>query len=143
MTSSVAGRRTLPEAADMFRCKRCGDCCIGYGGTFISDDQIASIADFVGLDRDVFLAEKCRLSGGKPVLSQGENGYCIFWDRVCTIYPVRPDMCRKWPFIESILRDVGNWSAMAGSCPGIRVGVDKDALRECVGRVVDRCSRGI
>jgi len=125
---------------DIFKCKRCGDCCIGYGGTFISERQVEAIADFIGLDLDVFLAEKCCLSGGKPVLTQGADGYCIFWDRTCTIYPVRPGMCRKWPFIESVLRDADNWSTMAGSCPGIRVDVSDDVLQECVRNVVSRYS---
>ena len=98
----------------------------------MTDGQIASIAAYIGMEPAQFVSEKCRLSGGKPVLAQDENGYCIFWDNQCTIYPVRTDMCRKWPFVESVLRDVTNWSAMAGSCPGMRVDVSDETIERCV-----------
>ena len=29
---------------DIFKCRRCGDCCQGYGGTFISETEIREIA---------------------------------------------------------------------------------------------------
>lgn len=131
MLSRVA-QSPLLKPADIFKCKRCGDCCIGYGGTFVTDAQIRLIADFIDMEPVQFVAEKCRMSGGKPVLAQREDGYCIFWDNHCTIYPLRPDMCRKWPFIESVLRDVTNWSIMAGSCPGIRIDVSDEGIQECV-----------
>ena len=142
MSAEDSGRSLPLRPGDLFRCKRCGDCCSGYGGTFVSESQIRGIADFTGSDPDTFLREKSCLSGGKPVLSQGENGYCIFWDQMCTIYPVRPDMCRKWPFIQSVLRDADNWSIMAGSCPGIRTNVSDDVLQECVREALSCYSMG-
>ena len=69
------------------------------------------------------MADYCRLSGGRPLLAQGPDGYCIFWKKLCTIHPVKPRMCRRWPFIESILVDPANWLAMAGSCPGMATGI--------------------
>jgi hypothetical protein len=41
-------------------------------------------------------------------------------------------MCRKWPFIESILVDAKNWLIMADSCPGIHADVPADKLRKYV-----------
>lgn len=131
MLSEVTRSSPL-KPADIFKCRRCGDCCIGYGGTFVTDAQIESIANFVNMEPAQFVAEKCRMSGGKPVLAQAESGYCIFWDDQCSIYPVRPSMCREWPFIENVLRDVSNWSAMAGSCPGIRIDIDDEVIQDCV-----------
>jgi len=120
------------KPSDLFECAKCGDCCIGYGGTVITESQAAAIARFVGMDVDRFLQEKCRFSGGKPVLSQREDGHCIFWDKLCTIYPVRPDMCRRWPFIEGVLRDTRNWDIMSRSCPGMRTPVSEKELRNCI-----------
>ena len=60
------------------------------------------------------------MSGGKPVLAQRRDGYCIFWEKCCTIHPVKPHMCKNWPFIPGVLADIGNWKTMAASCPGIR-----------------------
>jgi Fe-S-cluster containining protein len=66
------------------------------------------------------------------LISQGDNGYCIFWDQVCTIHPVKPKMCRQWPYIRSILIDVGNWRAMAASCPGMKADAAENDILDCL-----------
>jgi len=125
-----------PTPDDVFTCLRCGDCCRGYGGTFVSRADMEAIAAFIHADPRTFAAHYCRRSGGKSVLAQRADGYCIFWDRVCTIHPVKPRMCRRWPFIESILVDPANWLAMAGSCPGMRTGIPLREVRACVATVL-------
>ena len=107
------------EAA-FFDCKKCGDCCKGYGGTYVTPEDIQTIATYIHTDPNDFVEKYCRMSGTKPLLAQGKNGYCIFWDKVCTIHPVKPRMCKAWPFIKSVLIDKNNWQIMASSCPGIR-----------------------
>ena len=130
--ASDSAQASPPKPAEIFECKRCGDCCVGYGGTFVTDGQIASIAAYIGMEPAQFVSEKCRLSGGKPVLAQDENGYCIFWEELCAIHPVKPRMCKAWPFIESVLIDIDNWQIMAASCPGIRTDVPDRIVEECV-----------
>jgi Fe-S-cluster containining protein len=61
-----------------------------------------------------------------------ESGYCIFWDKLCTIHEVKPRMCKIWPFIESILVDPSNWDIIRSMCPGIRENTNMDDLAECV-----------
>jgi hypothetical protein len=41
-------------------------------------------------------------------------------------------MCRRWPFIESVLRDVANWRIMASMCPGIWAEAPESRVKECV-----------
>ncbi len=118
--------------SDIFDCTRCGDCCKGYGGTFISPDDIKAIANYLGTDSERFISEYCRMSGAKPLLAQGENGYCIFWNQVCTIHPVKPRMCKEWPFIRAVLVDMKNWDIMAGLCSGIRTDAPPDIVRDYV-----------
>lgn len=125
-------RSPSSDCPDIFECRKCGDCCKGYGGTYLSRQDIENIAEYVGADADSFESKFCRFSGGRPVLAQQENGYCIFWDELCTVHPVKPRMCRQWPFIESVLVDVRNWHIMASMCPGIRTDVPDRAIRECV-----------
>jgi Fe-S-cluster containining protein len=120
------------ESSDIFECKQCGDCCQGYGGTFVSPEDIQSIAAYIQTSPDRFVSDYCQISGGKPVLAQGENGYCVFWNATCTIHPVKPRMCRAWPFIKSVLADIANWRIMAGACPGMRTDVSDDVIRKCV-----------
>jgi Fe-S-cluster containining protein len=128
----MPSRANEPDA--IFECRQCGDCCRGYGGTFVSKQDIDAIASFLGTDPESFVATYCRLSGKKPLLTQKEDGYCIFWDRICTIHPVKPQMCRQWPFIESVLRDVVNWRIMASMCPGMWAEAPESRVKECVRR---------
>ena len=121
---------------DIFSCQKCGECCRGYGGTFVTDKDIQRITRYLNVDSSRFVAEFCQISGGKPVLAQGDNGYCIFWDQLCAIHPVKPQMCKKWPFIESILADVENWRIMAALCTGIRTDVTGRLIKECVKKVL-------
>jgi Fe-S-cluster containining protein len=119
-------------AVNIFECLKCGDCCRGYGGTYLTDRDIKTIAAYVQKDLDVFKANYCRASGSRTFLTQQHNGYCIFWDRdhACTIHPVKPRMCRQWPYIESVLVDVDNWRIMASMCPGIRTDVPDHRIIE-------------
>jgi uncharacterized protein len=119
---------------DLFECQRCGDCCKGYGGTFVTPADIERIADYIGTPKKKFVATYCRMSGGKPLLSQRKDGYCIFWDGLCTIHPVKPRMCRQWPFIESVLIDPSNWAIMASFCPGIRTNFPLEVVIACVSK---------
>lgn len=119
-------------SADIFECRKCGECCKGYGGTFVTARDIQAIARFIHTAPDSFVENYCQMSGSQLVLAQGENGYCIFWDEVCTIHPVKPRMCRAWPFIESVLVDIKNWHIMAASCPGMRTDVSDGVIEACV-----------
>jgi hypothetical protein len=121
---------------DLFRCTLCGDCCRGYGGTYVSREDIAAIARFLAIDPSVFIDRFCRMSGGRYLLAQRADGYCIFWDTVCTLHPVKPRMCRRWPFIESVVRDAFNWKIMAAACPGMRTDILLDRVRACVIQVL-------
>lgn len=103
----------------LFNCKRCGDCCHGYGGTVVSKQDIIRIAAYLGKDSTSFVDECCEFSGTKPILTQNKDGYCIFWNKICTIHPVKPRMCREWPFIPGLLVDPHNWQIMASMCPGM------------------------
>lgn len=127
------------DGAEIFTCRMCGDCCKGYGGTYVSQSDITAIAEYVGMDRGVFVETCCRMSGGRLVLAQAESGYCLFWDRLCTIHPVKPSMCRRWPFIQSVLVDVANWRGMASCCAGMRTDVPDDLiLHQVRRRLADR-----
>ena len=117
---------------ELFECRMCGDCCKGFGGTFLTREDIEAISRYIGANPEKLIARYCSLSGTKPVLAQRADGYCIFWDKKCTIHPVKPRMCRKWPFLESILIDAKNWLIMADSCPGIHTDLPVEAVQEHV-----------
>ncbi len=114
----------------LFDCRQCGDCCRGYGGTYVSEEDIRRIAAHIGEDPARFQERYCQMSGRRPVLAQAANGYCVFWDKLCTIHPVKPRMCRRWPFIDAVLVDIQNWKSMGASCPGIRTDLPDDVVRQ-------------
>ena len=126
-----------PRHSDaLFKCRKCGECCKGYGGTHLTDSDIEGISRYIDSDPKKFVDQFCSLSGDRPVLAQRKDGYCIFWNQICTIHPVKPLMCRKWPFLESILIDSTNWLTMADSCPGIQTDVAVDTLEKFVKQMI-------
>jgi hypothetical protein len=122
------------KSNDIFTCRRCGNCCKGYGGTFIAETEIKKIAAHIHTDPNTFVENYCQISGGKTILAQAEDMYCIFWDGLCTIHPVKPRMCKTWPFIESVLIDIHNWHIMASLCPGIRTDLPDGIIKAYVAK---------
>jgi hypothetical protein len=129
----------MGSESKFFHCTQCGDCCKGYGGTYLTDEDLAAIAAHLDIPVADFKKRYCVLSGKRYVLAQRDDGYCVFWDRNCTIHAIKPAMCRKWPFIDSLLKDIDNWQIMAGVCPGMRPDVDEKQLREYVRESLRRC----
>lgn len=123
----------------IFECRRCGECCKGFGGTYVTEADIRAIARYLAIDPEAVLARYCQFSGGRPVLAQGPDGYCVFHERLCTIHPVKPRMCRQWPYLEAVLVDTANWHIMGASCPGIKTDVPETLLirviQEKIGRL--------
>jgi Fe-S-cluster containining protein len=120
-------------ASDIFQCRQCGDCCRGFGGTLMAEADAAAIAEYLGMALEDFLKTHCVRSGSGLVLAQGEDGYCVFARQaLCRIHPVKPHMCRAWPFIEGVLRAPENWYIMAGACPGMRTDVSENTVARCV-----------
>ena len=122
------------KGEDIFICQECGACCKGFGGTYISEDDIKKISNFIDTDPEIFLNKFCTMSGSKYVLIQGKDENCIFFDKEkqCTIHPVKPYMCKAWPFIKTIVSNPENWDAMAGSCPGMKKDVEHDIIKKIV-----------
>ena len=122
----------MGKGSDIFSCQKCGVCCKGYGGTFVTADDVGAISSFLNEDPAVLIDKYCRKSGSKSVLTQNKDGYCIFWDGLCTIHPVKPRMCREWPFIKGMIVDIRNWRAAGESCPGIRTDLSNEMVEEII-----------
>jgi len=118
--------------SDIFTCRMCGECCLGYGGTYVTENDIQNISDYINQNPEHFTEKYCDISGKRPVLTRGKDGKCIFFHKHCTIHPVKPKMCRAWPFIESVVVDVKNWEIMSSVCPGINTDVPDEVIIKCV-----------
>ncbi|RMG39915.1 MAG: YkgJ family cysteine cluster protein [Planctomycetota bacterium] len=121
-----AGRPSEPRPwyADglRFQCTRCGNCCTGAPGfVWVTDEEIAAIADYLGTSVGEVRLLHTRLVGARVSLREYPNGDCVFFDsqtRRCTIYPVRPVQCRTWPFWRSNLASPETWQQVQATCPG-------------------------
>ena len=124
---------------DLFECIQCGECCKGFGGTYVSPGDIEALAGYLEISAETVRETYCAPSGSRLVLAQGADGYCIFCkDKRCSIHPVKPRMCRAWPFIEGVLADVANWDAMAASCPGMKTGHPPEKILSCTAAALAR-----
>jgi uncharacterized protein len=104
-----------------FACSRCGHCCTGAPGfVWVTEDELATIAKFLGQPLREVRDRHARKSRGRITLRERANGDCVFFDRQkgCTIYPVRPPQCRTWPFWESNLKTPADWDQTCSICPG-------------------------
>jgi hypothetical protein len=105
-----------------FACTQCGNCCTGAPGVvWVTDEEIAQIAELRGTTIDELRKKHTRLVEGRVSLTERKNGDCTFFDsesRRCTIYSARPAQCRTWPFWNSNLESAEAWKMTQQSCPG-------------------------
>ena len=103
----------------IFECQKCGVCCKGYGGIFVTEQEANAIAKFLKITQDQFLSRYCEESSRRTMLRTGANGCCILWDGLCTIHPVKPNLCSTWPYLKSVLIDKNNLTVIQNACPGL------------------------
>ncbi len=49
------------------------------------------------------------------------DGVCVFLkDNRCGIHPVKPFICRQWPYLPALLVNEDEFEAAKGACPGLR-----------------------
>lgn len=104
-----------------FECTRCGNCCTGEPGyVWVNRQEVAQLADYLGISEDEFRGRFVRMADIRPTLREKDNGDCVFFERGvgCTVYPHRPRQCRSWPFWESNLRTEQTWNEVCKTCPG-------------------------
>lgn len=106
-----------------FECTQCGHCCTGAPGyVWVTLPEIYRIAEFLGIDDYEFTKKYVRKVHQKFSLIEMPNGDCVFYDKGCKIYPVRPTQCRTFPFWPEIVRTPASWKVAAIECPGMNEG---------------------
>lgn len=109
----------MPVVADIFSCLRCGFCCQGETTVSLNEADQRRMVDTLGLS-DQEVEERFWRRSGDLVQMKTVDGHCIFFGEGCTVHPGRPWRCAQWPLHPSILNDENNFTAIAGSCPGIK-----------------------
>lgn len=113
-----------------FGCARCGRCCSGPGEGYIwvTRPEIYLIADYLKIPASELRHRYLKRLGMRHSIIENPNTRdCIFLERVgdekkCTIYPVRPNQCRTWPFWSSNLAGSHAWNEATQRCEGISRG---------------------
>lgn len=89
-----------------FQCARCGACCRWEGFVRVDDQEIAAIAQYLGLSDDEFIRHHTRLAPDRRglALNDAADGACAFFDAQsgCRINPVKPQQCRDFPTTWSV-----------------------------------------
>jgi len=91
------------------------------------------MADQLELTVKEFEKEYTRRIFGRRSLSETRNDKgqydCVFLTqpdeqgrRGCSIYEVRPQQCRTWPFWPENLRTPADWQEAGETCPGMTAG---------------------
>jgi len=110
---------------DSEACRGCqGYCCRGKSGNvWISEYEVKEISSFLGMNVVDFLHQFVNRSNNRLSLKERfeeGNYHCVFYDdqiQGCSVYEVRPDQCRRFPFWEYFKM---HGAEVLEECPGIR-----------------------
>lgn len=105
-------------------CEECGGrCCIGESGyIWVTPEEITKISEKLSLERDAFINKYLLKVGYRYSIKEviHNDGFkCEFFDlkeKKCSIYEVRPNQCRTFPFWEHFKNNI---SEVKKECPGI------------------------
>ena len=107
-----------------FECTQCGDCCTGAPGyVWLTDAELLAMAEYLQITPAAFEERYVKVVRGRKSLIDlpARNWDCVFLHpetRGCTVYPVRPQQCRTWPFWDTNLKSPESWRATCEACPG-------------------------
>ena len=98
-------------ASLLFKCTGCGRCCLNEGEVWMDGGEFTDVADFMNISLLDLMNGYTEISGGwakaKNYISPNTNEEkCIFLaedNKQCTIYPVRPNQCRTYPWWPRLL----------------------------------------
>jgi len=112
-----------------FECQRCGQCCRGRGGIYLSAEEAAAAAEFLGVSGGEFHRRylEPRGRGWEVLSSAGPEGACaLFGPQGCLIHPVKPRVCRRWPSFQALIKDPDAFEEAKEHCPGLDPGAGHD-----------------
>ena len=84
-----------------YQCVRCGNCCRWPGDVNVTAEEVKTIASYLGMSEEAFIADCTRLNANRTGLSiiDKANGECLFLEgvNVCRIQAVKPIQCSGFP----------------------------------------------
>jgi len=113
-----------------FECAQCGRCCSGPGEGYIwvTGAEAERIARYLSISQNELKQKYLKRVGWRmSIIEEAATKDCIFLRneagiKTCTIYEVRPNQCRTWPFWKQNLQNEDSWQAAGQRCGGINQG---------------------
>jgi Fe-S-cluster containining protein len=107
-----------------FECQPgCTVCCRRKGFVYLTEDDVARAATFLGMTPAVFEKRFIYRTKNLRRLRIPRAGQCRFLAADgCSIHPVKPTQCRIFPFWPEVAESGRDWRQAAAWCPGIGKG---------------------
>ncbi len=90
-----------PPLGHHYVCTQCGTCCRWEGYVRLREDEVDTIAEFLGMPVEQFVARYTALTDDRRSLTLIEraDGGCVMLtpDNRCRINPVKPFQCQGFP----------------------------------------------
>jgi len=101
----------------------CTTCCQRRGFVYLTDDDIARAAEFLGMTAAAFARRYIYRTRNLRRLRMPRSGQCRFLrPDGCSIHPAKPTQCRVFPFWPELTGSQREWRETAAWCPGIGKG---------------------
>jgi len=105
-----------------FECQQCGTCCFGVGGVRLSPAEAEAAASYLHIKLEEL--KRLYLQDGEPPwdIRVDYEKFCLFHqpNGRCLIHPVKPGVCRAWPYLPGTLREESAFFEAKAACPGLR-----------------------
>lgn len=108
-----------------FECQRgCVACCDQKGYVYVTDDDVARAARYLGLTESQFRGKYIYQTKLRQRLrTPRDQRQCHFLVHGgCSIHPAKPLQCRAFPFWPELVENRDQWNQTATWCPGIGTG---------------------
>ena len=121
MTNSTNSTKKITPAMKTtytFSCQQCGECCWGKGGVRLNQDEAQRVKEFLHNPPNF---TELYLEARSSDIRTGPDGFCIFHGAKgqCLIHPVKPAVCRNWPFLPGLLNHEQAFIDAQAACPGL------------------------
>lgn len=111
------------ELKSRFKCLRCGECCKGESTVSLTEKEVEEISNFLGMVKENFLELYTISKGPHRLEMKVIDGHCVFFEpetKICKIHPVKPKICKDWPFVSALLKDSLNILIIRNFCRGLK-----------------------
>jgi len=76
------------------------------------------------------MARFCEPHGRDFSIICGEDGRCaLLGPEGCRIHQAKPDICKRWPFFEALIKDAGAFEEAKLICPGLKPEASHEEFR--------------